>query len=187
MTSYNTYTDEQLLELLKSSDEHAFTEIYKRYAETLFRFSWNILKEENECTDAIQDVFVWFWENRERLQVTVLKFYLLAAVKYRLARVIRNSKRKAEILAAHPVNNRSSYMEETIELKELKTIIQQFTETLPPRAKEIFLLSRNEHLTNREIATKLNISEKTVENQITISLKKLRPALDRMHFWFFFL
>ena len=186
MTSYNTYTDEQLLELLKSSDEHAFTEIYKRYAETLFRFSWNILKEENECTDAIQDVFVWFWENRERLQVTVLKFYLLAAVKYRLARVIRNSKRKTEILAAHPVVNRS-YLEETIELKELKTIIQQFTETLPPRAKEIFLLSRNEHLTNREIATKLNISEKTVENQITISLKKLRPALDRMHFWFFFL
>lgn len=186
MLPYNTYTDEQLLELLRANKEEAFAEIYQRYAETLYHFAWNILNEEDECRDTVQDVFVWFWENRSHLQVTVLKYYLLAAVKYKLIRTIQNSKRRSEILSARPVIT-SSYMEETIELKELKTIIHQFTEALPPRAKEIFHLSRHEHLTNREIALKMNISEKTVENQMTLTLKKLRHALGRISFWSLFL
>jgi RNA polymerase sigma factor (sigma-70 family) len=58
---------------------------------------------------------------------------------------------------------------------------------LPPRARLIFQLSRNEHLSNREIAEKLGISEKTVENQITIALKKLRIAMGSISVWLFFL
>lgn len=186
MSSYQTYSDDQLLELLKGSDNEAFTEIYGRYAETLYRFAWNILEEEDECRDAVQEVFIWFWENRDSLHVTVLKYYLLAAVKYKLIRVIQKSKRKDKILSARPVIT-SSFVEDTIELNELKAIIRQFTETLPPRAKEIFHLSRDEYLTNREIAAKLHISEKTVENQITISLKKLRRALGHLFFWTIFM
>jgi RNA polymerase sigma-70 factor (ECF subfamily) len=186
MPPYDTYTDEQVLELLKAGSEEAFTEIYQRYAETLYYFAWNILNEEDECRDTVQDVFVWLWENRDNLQVTVLKYYLLAAVKYKLIRVIQNSKRRSEILSAHPVIA-PSYLEETLELKELKTIIHQFTEALPPRAKEIFHLSRHEYLTNREIAVRMNISEKTVENQLTITLKKLRHTLGRLSFWSLFL
>jgi RNA polymerase sigma-70 factor (ECF subfamily) len=186
MSSYKTYTDDQLLELLKGNDDEAFTEIYGRYAETLYRFAWNILEEEEECRDAVQDVFVWFWENRGRLHVTVLKYYLLAAVKYKLVRTIQKSKRKDEILSARPAIA-SSFVEDTTELNELKAIIRQFTETLPPRAKEIFYLSRDEYLTNKEIAAKLHISEKTVENQITISLKKLRRTLGHLSFWTIFM
>lgn len=186
MPPYSTYTDEQLLELLKGSDNDAFTEIYDRYAETLYRFAWNILKEEEECRDAVQDVFVWFWENRKKLNITVLKYYLLAAVKYKLTKIIQNSKRRAEILARHPPII-TSYIEETVELKELKNLISQFTATLPPRAKEIFHLSRNEYLTNREIAERMNINEKTVENQMTIVLKKLRHTLGNISFWSVFL
>ncbi|MGH2645567.1 MAG: RNA polymerase sigma-70 factor [Chitinophagaceae bacterium] len=184
--TYNTYTDEQLLELLKTGNEEAFTEIYQRYAETLYRFAWNILQEEDECADAVQEVFIWFWENRQKLQVTVLKYYLLAAVKYKLIKSIRNSKRREDILSARP-EKLSSYEEEGIELKELKAIIYHFTEELPPRAKEIFHLSRDEYMSNREIASRLHISEKTVENQITITLKKLRRTLGHLSFWTIFL
>lgn len=180
--TYNAFTDERLLELLKRGDESAFTEIYHRYSEILYRFAWNILQEEDECADAVQEVFIWFWENRGTLRVTALKYYLLAAVKYKLIRTIRNSKRREEILATR-YEATSAYAEEDIELKELMAIIQHFTETLPPRAKEIFHLSREEYLTNREIAARMHISEKTVENQMTIALKKLKHTLGRLSMW----
>lgn len=184
MQNYNSYTDEELLTLLKGSDEGAFAEIYNRYTEILYRFAYNILQDENECTDAIQEVFIWLWNNREKLQITVLKYYLLAAVKHKLARAIRNSKRKTEILAAHPLVNQS-FTDESLELKELKAIITLFTASLPPRARKIFDLSRNEYLTNKEISSQLGISEKTVENQMTITLRKLKQALGS--FWVLFL
>lgn len=186
MRAYETYTDKQLVDLLKGNDEYAFTEIYHRYVEVLYGYAWNILQEEDECKDAVEEVFVWIWENRNRLHITVLKYYLLAAVKYKLLRAIQNSKRRAEIIASLP-ETAYAYIEETIELQELKAVIEQFTETLPPRAREIFYLSRNEYLTNREIAAKMNISEKTVENQITITLKKLRHILGHISLWSIFL
>lgn len=187
MPSYKTYTDEQLIALLKGGNEDAFTEIYHRYAETLFTYAWNILKEEDECKDAVEEVFIWIWENRKNLRITALKYYLLAAVKYKLLRAIRNSKRRDEILSARPMACVEPSIEETIELKELKAIIQQFTASLPPRAREIFQLSRIEYLTNREIAARMEISEKTVENQMTIILKKLRHTLGNLSFWSIFL
>jgi RNA polymerase sigma-70 factor (ECF subfamily) len=186
MRSYETYSDQQLIDLLACNDSDAFTEIYYRYVEALYRYAWNILQEEDECKDAVEEVFVWIWENRGRLRITALKYYLLAAVKYKLLRAIQHSKRRAEIVASLPEITHS-YIDETVELKELKAVIEQFTATLPARAREIFHLSRYEYLTNREIAAKMNISEKTVENQITITLKKLRHILGQMSFWSIFL
>jgi len=183
---YHTYTDEQLIELLISSNGDAFTEIYQRYVETLYRFAWNILKDEEECKDAIQEIFIWIWDNRKKLKIKVLKHYLLAAVKYRLIKAIEQSKRMDQILST-PFVTLAPSTEEAMELKELKAIIFQFTQSLPPRAREIFHLSRDEYLSNREIATRLNINEKTVENQMTITLRKLRHTLGNMSLWSIFL
>lgn len=182
MSPYRTYAEEQLLEMLRESDEAAFTEIYYRYAESLYRYAWNMLTVEEECKDAIEEVFIWIWENRDNLHVTELKYYLQAAVKYKLIRAVQNSRRREEILAARPPVT-EAYPESSMELEELKGIIRRFTENLPPRAKEIFQLSREEYLTHREIASQLNISEKTVENQISIALKKLRKTLGHISFW----
>lgn len=186
MPLYPTLSDQELISLIKEGDRLAFNEIYYRCSEHLYRFAYNILKDEAECTDAIQDVFVWFWHNREKLEIRELKGYLSAAVKYKLTRVIQSSKRKAEILAASPLIN-ESFVDDNIEIKELKTAISQFIETLPPKAKQIFQLSRNEYFTNKEIAAQLGISEKTVENQMTISLKKLRVSLGKLSFWSIFI
>ncbi|HTN38231.1 MAG TPA: RNA polymerase sigma-70 factor [Arachidicoccus sp.] len=182
MSSKLIYTDEQLVVLLKEGEEFAFTAIYERYVDVLYRYAWNILQNETECKDAIQEVFVWLWTRRSQLNVTALKYYLLAAVKYKLIRAIQNSKRRDQILARH-IDLICPDALEAIEIKELKAIIEQFTQTLPPRAREIFHLSRNEYFTNREIASKLQISEKTVENQMTITLRKLRDALGNLSFW----
>ena len=184
--SYDSYTEAQLLEMLKDSDSEAFTEIYHRYAEQLYRFAFKILEQENECENVVQDVFVWLWENRTRVQITALKYYLLSAVKYKMIRTIQKSKRRAEILAQVPVEG-PAYYDNALELEQLKAVIRHFTQRLPPRARQIFELSRNEYLSNREIAVKLNITEKTVENQITIVLRKLRRSLGHLPCWFLFL
>jgi len=184
--TYSSYADKKLMELLKSDDDKAFTEIYQRYSNMLYRFAWNVLENEEECKDAVQEVFIWFWNNRMKLQITALKFYLLAAVKHKLIRAIQKSRRKEEIL----LNQNEvfgSYMENPLELEELKNFITQFKQSLPPRAKEIFHLSREEFLPNKKIAEKMQISEKTVENQITIMLRKFKHSFRNSFIWCFFL
>lgn len=183
---YTTLTDSELITLLKEGDRMAFNQLYDKHSKTLFQYAFNILKDENECKDAIQDIFIWLWQNREKIEVVNLKGYLLAAVKYKLVRVIHNSKRRAEILAANP-DFKESFEDDSVEVKDLQNIIKQVVDTLPPRAKQIFELSRNEYLSNKEIAEKMNISVKTVENQMTIALRKIKNNLGRMSFWVIFL
>jgi RNA polymerase sigma-70 factor (family 1) len=180
-------SDDELLLLIKKGEVHAFNEVYSRYFSTLYRYAYHILKDEEECSDAIQEIFVWIWENRKKLDITSLKSYLITAVKYRLARVIQTSRRHAEIISANVPLKTFTVIEDDIAAKELRKVINDWTETLPQRAKEIFQLSRVQHLSNKEIATQLGISEKTVENQITIALKKLRTDLTKRLLSFFFL
>ncbi|MFA4871006.1 MAG: sigma-70 family RNA polymerase sigma factor [Pedobacter sp.] len=182
MFSYDKLTDLELTALLKQGDRKAFNQIYHRYAEYLYQYALNILRDEDECTDAIQDIFVWLWENKKKVNVTILKAYLLAAVKYKLTRLIQSSKRRAEILALNPLQE-EIFIEDSLEIKELKHAIQEFVLVLPERARQIFEMSRNEYLSNKEIALRLGISEKTVENQMTIVLKKLKTGLGKMSFW----
>jgi RNA polymerase sigma factor (sigma-70 family) len=85
------------------------------------------------------------------------------------------------------INPNPSFDDESIEVRELKDIISRFTELLPERGREVFQLSREKHLTNKEIAALMGISEKTVEVHLTRALKKLRIELGRMNFWIFLL
>jgi len=182
MDTYKAFTDEQLVDLLKQGDLPAFNEIYCRYSGAMYRFAFSILKHEEECDDVLQNVFTWLWEHRQGLRITALKAYLFAAIKFNLAGTIRLSNRRSEILAAAPLLQEASD-EDSLELKELIGLIRSFAAQLPDRARQIFELSRNQYLTNKEIAERLGISEKTVENQMNISLKKLKVHLGRMSFW----
>ncbi|MET1056927.1 MAG: RNA polymerase sigma-70 factor [Pedobacter sp.] len=182
MSAITIESDDVLIELLREGSLAAFNEIYTRHFESLYKFAYTILKDEAACEDILQNVFTWLWENRANLKITSLKAYLFAAVKFNMSGAIRLSKRRSEILANAPMLKQSVDVD-SMELKELIAIISSFTETLPERARLIFELSRKEYLTNREIALKLGISEKTVENQMNISLKKLKIHLGRMSFW----
>lgn len=182
MIHYTHYDDVSLIDLLQDSDRSAFSEIYSRYSSLLYHYAYNILEDEDECLDAIQDIFVWLWLNRQKLQISCLKAYLLAAVKYKLVRVIRTSKRRSEILSRKTIVPHI-FIDDSIEVKELKTVINDFVKTLPQRAKEIYLLSREQYMSNKEIAAQLGITEKTVENQMTLTLKKLKLHLGKMSFW----
>jgi len=182
---YKNFGDDELLKSIASGDRMAFTALFYRYWEDMYRSAFFVTQDREVSMDVIQEVFVWVWENRESWTISNTKSYLLAAVKYKVANEIRKGKLrmvafeswKERVMNHQVVDNRE------LEVKELQRIIRDFTGQLPPRCQEIFRLSRFEHLTNREIADRLNISEKTVENQITIALGRLKRHLGHLAFW----
>jgi RNA polymerase sigma-70 factor (family 1) len=186
MTSYSSYTDQELVALLKEGDHAAFTEIYNRHWQAAYRSSYRILDDDEACTDVVQDVFVWLWEHRVQLEIHVLKSYILTAVKFKMLNVIRQGKLKDVVYQEVFAGELDYSMESNAEVKELMQIIAQFADDLPTQARQIFHMSRYEHLSNKEIALRMGISEKTVKNQINISLKKLRITLGKRSAWMVF-
>lgn len=188
MSIPNHIPDIELASLLKKGDEKAFNEIYKRHWAFLYQSAYTILKDAAACDDIIQEIFVWLWVNREKHLTDAFRPYLHAAVKYKIANLIRHGKVKDNFFARATINaSEMTTHDNSMELKELKEIIAQFTASLPHRARMIFHLSRHELLSNKEIAEQLGISEKTVENQMNINLKKLKRSLGKMSFWASFL
>ncbi|WPU94726.1 RNA polymerase sigma-70 factor [Mucilaginibacter sabulilitoris] len=179
-------TDFELWRQMKADDEAAFTQIYNRYWDVAYKAAFNLLRDEQAAMDIVQDVFIWLWHNKTKLQISCLKAYILTAVKFKVLNVIRQGKFRDEILKTFPAHERiGDFTDLGIEVKELKTLIAHFTDKLPEQARKIFHLSRNEHLSHKAIAEQLGISEKTVKNQMNISLKKLRSFLGRMSFWMY--
>jgi DNA-directed RNA polymerase specialized sigma24 family protein len=139
MTTYSSYTDAELLQLLHQGDQLAFTEIYNRYWLVAYRSAFQILKDE--------DVFVWLWQNHHKVAIQALKAYLLTAVKFKMLNVIRQGRIKELIYSEIKVVEHE--LQNDIEVKELMQMIADFADTLPPQAKQIFQLSRYEHLSNK--------------------------------------
>jgi RNA polymerase sigma-70 factor (family 1) len=188
MSAFNQLTEHELLNLLKSGNHTAFTEIYDRHWDYLYKSAYIILQDSGSCDDLVQEIFVWLWINREKHFTDSLRPYLHTAVKYKVANVIRHQKVKAVYQSHILVNFKEATPDEDyVEVRELKVMIDQFTRTLPERARQIFYFSRHEMLSNGEIAEKLGVTQKTVENQMNINLKKLRLSLGKMSFWTVFL
>jgi RNA polymerase sigma-70 factor (ECF subfamily) len=178
MSTYHLYSEHELTALLKQGDRMAFTEIYNRYWLPAYRSAIQVLNDEEACMDVLQDVFVWLWQHHEQLNITSLKAYIITAVKFKVLNVIRNGKLKDIVYSEIKVTEYET--ENNIEVKELMRMIDEFTDGLPIQARQIFHMSRYEHLSHKEIALRMGISEKTVKNQINISLKKLKSTIGRM-------
>ncbi len=177
LSTYTSYTDNDLLRLLSQNDIEAFDTLYSRHWAGMYKTAFFVLRDPEACKDVVQDIFVWLWEHRQALEIQTLKSYLCAAVKFKVANYIRSSRIRESFFEAsarfHPcplIEN----MEERTEINELKAIISRAVTGLPDKCREIFRLSREEYLSNREIAEKLGISVKTVENQMTIALDRIR-------------
>jgi len=188
MTAYPKFTDEQLLALLKNGDQLAFAEIYRRYAESLAGFAASKLFNLDDARDIMQDLFVKLWENREQLHITsTLPSYLFAVIRHKIIDKIRKNKTREEYASALQslVTFFQPASDKQLEAKELQQTIQNSLGQLPARVKEIYQLSREDGLSNQEIAEKLNLSGQTVKNQLAIALKHLRKSLMRISHLFF--
>jgi RNA polymerase sigma-70 factor (ECF subfamily) len=173
--------DEELLSLLKEGDYGAFTEIYNRYWKLLFNTAYNVNRNREDSLDVCQSVFLWFWENRSKVKVTAsLKIYLQTAVKYKIANLIRNGKVRESLFDDLAKVDLQTYVANELEIKELKGLIAQLFDELPKKCREVFLLSREQHLRHKEIAERLGIAEKTVDAHITKALQKLKTPLSKL-------
>lgn len=178
--NYTSISDKELLIMLSNDNVEAFDEVYRRYWSNMFNSAYNILRDKDSCMDIVQELFIWLWEHRTQLDVASLKSYLLVAVKFKVANYIRRGKvRQSFFDKLKKMDEPSELLEESLEVKELMQVISHFTNELPLKCKEVFLLSRQEHLSNKEISERLGISIKTVENQMTIALKKLRTSIAK--------
>lgn len=182
-----TEAEEVLLGLVKAGEYAAFDELYNRHWSALYGMAYNILRDHSSAKDIVQDIFTWFWEHREQWNLTSCRGYLLTAVRFKTANYIRANKAREEFyqgmakLSLQPADE-----SELLEVRQLEEMILNITSELPERCREIFSMSRFEHLSNKEIAQKLDISEKTVEGHITIALKKLREKLGKGNLLLFF-
>jgi len=180
MTISNT---EEIIRRLKKDDKSAVDELFAYYYPRLYHFSKSILKIENDIDDILQEVFVKIWLNRQKIgNAETFNAYIFTITKNEVLNLIRsNHKDQAfrdelflrsvaeEYLTPNPV-----------EFDEIKAGIDNIVMSLPEKRQQVFILSRTEGLSNKEIALKLNISEKTVEDHITHAIKQIKVSMKEM-------
>jgi RNA polymerase sigma-70 factor (ECF subfamily) len=177
ITSEELYIVKKMIE----GDVDSFKYFFDRYYDDLCNFVHVYLHDQTLSEEIVQDIFVYFWENKEKLQITTsVKSFLFSASKFKSLNLLRDTKTKKRIVEkigrTEPLIT-SEEEDSYIDTGEFKKILDAAVDQLAPKCREIFLLSKFEDLSNREIAEKLGISVKTVENQMTIALKKLREYL----------
>ncbi len=169
------------LNLLKEGDQKAFEQVFNGYWSKLYVYAYNILRDKGVCEDIVQEVLVSLWVKRESLEIESLSSFLFTAVRYQVLKVIRSGKVREGFFQEIEKMSMSTPAEQ-LEQKDLLNLIEARIDELPGKCREIFLLSRKEQLSNREIAERLGVSIKTVENQITIAIRRLRSDLGDVLF-----
>jgi RNA polymerase sigma factor (sigma-70 family) len=127
----------------------------------------------------VQDQFAYLWANHRRLSVKSYPDYLFTAVKNKCTNYLKSSyhKRKASLSEAPERLYAIPYTEQQVNYSELSWLIQEAISLLPPRCSTIYYLKRYEELSNKAIAERLSLSEKTIENQMTIAIRKITSYL----------
>ena len=176
-----TATEEKdWLKLLAEGDEQALQLIFNRYYKYLVVTAYNILHDDERAKDMVQEVFFDLWRKRAEVKVQgSLKPYLRRAVVNRAIDVWRSKKRVGtwEEITDHNFEAKETSPQQHLEAADLKRILHIAVESLPDRCRQVFALSRFEDLTHREIAERLDISVKTIENQMTKALRVIRAVL----------
>lgn len=174
--------------MLAHSDESAFTELYSRFWQKLFSIAYNRLNEIQVAEDIVHDVFVMLWANRQKIKIETLENYLATTTKYIVLDKIKRKERERIYYTSiqHQTALFDLPIEASLHYKRILEIIKKEVETLPEKCRLIFNYSRNEGMPVREIARLLNITPKTVENQINKALKQLKTATKVFPVFFVF-
>jgi RNA polymerase sigma-70 factor (ECF subfamily) len=154
-----------------------FEKLYKRFQPSLVNYAIYLTRSSEDSIELVNDVFLSVWNKRNRLKLdSSLKTYLYTAVKNRCINYIK--KHKLEIVFNEQLDMLSDFKaDQSLLEKEQHIIIQQIMNGLPSKCKQVFAMSRIDQLSNKEIASLLDISIKTVEAQITKALKIFKKKL----------
>lgn len=177
--------DYLLIPKLIRGDVLAFDSLYKKYAGKLYFFALKYLKSEIEAEEIVQSVFVKVWENRKTLkQELSFKSYLFTIAHNDICKVFRKRQNFKKVLEEilYYDSNISDETREKIDYESLLSLVDEIIQELPVRQKEIFIKSRFEGKTTKEIAAELKLSPGTVDNYISMSMKFIRGKLGKDFF-----
>lgn len=171
-----------ILEQLRKGNERAFQHLFETYFVSLCRFVRIYVSQENIAEEIVLDLFTSVWEKRQTLSIQLMfKAYLFQSVRNRALNYIRDNERFVpldDFVAFEYSENDYAF-----DVRELERLIEEAVCSLSDKNREVFRMSREYHLTNKEIASQLNISVKAVESHITKALKYIKKYLgDSYHY-----
>jgi RNA polymerase sigma-70 factor (ECF subfamily) len=166
-----------------------FRKYYDSYYDQLCHFLNFYTQDITIIEDVLQEVFLKLWENREEIEIQYIKTYLFHAAKNRVLNYLRDEQNRHYLLE-NWFNQQMQEKQgrECFDIERFTFVLNNAINQLPEKCREIFLLSRQEKLTYKQIAGQLDISVKTVESQMGIALKRIRETLAKTSFsillWF---
>lgn len=180
MIPKDEHINEELVARFREGDMNAFQMIYNSFCEPLYRFAFSYLKDSFEAEEIIQDVFLKVWEKRADVDVQKsFKSYLYRVTVNKIFNVLKHRvvKQKYETHVLKFDQRMVETPESVIQFKELNTKLEQLLSKLPDQQRNIFIMSRWKGIPNIEIAEKLKLSIRTVENQIYRAAKFVKLHL----------
>jgi RNA polymerase sigma-70 factor (family 1) len=170
----------ELVQSLTKGNLLAFNTLYKDYSGRVYRFALGYLKSEAEAEELVQEVFTIIWEKRKDIKAELsYKAYLFTIAFNIIRKHFRTKAYLTEYLKTEVNDDLDMQTSDKITYDSLYKYLTELTNQLPERRRQIFIKSRFNGLTIKEIAEELNISHKTVENQLTVALKFIRAKLTR--------
>ncbi|HMF74002.1 MAG TPA: RNA polymerase sigma-70 factor [Flavitalea sp.] len=176
-------SDSDLWKDIRNDDGLAFDALFNRYWVRLYKIAFRQLNDEAGSLEIVHDVFVSLWNRRKELEINVFPNFLLTAIRYQIYSRSKSPKLSIAYKADfYETDHQSELNSGDMRLRdfELQRKLDHYLNQLPKRCHEIFHLSRIEHLSNQDIAERLGVSKKTVENQLTVALKHLRVAFKNI-------
>lgn len=180
MSTLTYLSDQELVPLLQAGDHGAFAELYNRYKGELIIHAYKKLGNFEDAKEIVQEMFSGLWSNHRQLPaINNCAAYLYTLVRNKVLNFIEHQQVEARYAASflQHINEAHNITDIQLRERELQRIIDKEIAALPPKMREVFLLSRKEYLSHKEIAIRLNISEHTVKNHIKAALKTLRQSL----------
>jgi RNA polymerase sigma-70 factor (ECF subfamily) len=174
--------DEKLFRLLCEGDKAAFDQIYNLYWQRLFLYVVKVIRDSDAAEDIVQEIFVSLWLRRKEItEQRTLSGYLFTAARFKGINFVQDQLKKGKHVESlidyfkAPQNG----LDDLMDAKELNRIINNEIEKLPSKMRDVFVLSRRDQLSHKEISEKLQISDKTVKKQINNALKHFKIVLNR--------
>lgn len=189
MRGYSLENEARLVKSLSKGNLLAFNSLFQEYSGRLYRFAYGYLKSEEESEELVQEVFTRIWEKRKKLKSELsFKSYLFTIAFNIIKKHFRRAACSSEYFKTRICEDLDLETTKKVTYDSLFHYVSELVNQLPERRKEIFIKSRFEGLSIKEIAEEVKVSHKTVENQLTDALKFIRTNLTRenLHFilWF---
>jgi len=180
-TNVNNESDLMLLALLKQGNNQAFENIYNKYWYGLFKTAHKRLHDREKCQDVVQNIFTDLWNRRAEVEIRDLQAYLHSAARFQVLKAVTRQSGQITFIDVFETEIISSlHADGSLLDKEAKKLVEQFINALPSKRRTIFIKHYIDELTTAQIASELNVSQKTVQNQLTTASHALRLRLTHL-------